>query len=173
TVFRKSGTLVVVKILTAFVVAKVAMWLMPSGGITTGALAGLSTLALVAAMDMTNGGLYAGIMQKYGTKEEASAFVLMSVESGPLMTMVIMGTAGVASFEPHVFIGAVLPFLLGYVIGNLDPDFREYFGGMGKTLIPFFGFALGNTIDLHVILQTGLLGVALGVAVIVVTGIPL
>ncbi|MFW3388371.1 UNVERIFIED_CONTAM: 2-keto-3-deoxygluconate permease, partial [Kocuria sp. CPCC 205274] len=63
TVFRKSGTLVVVKILTAFVVAKVAMWLMPSGGITTGALAGLSTLALVAAMDMTNGGLYAGIMQ--------------------------------------------------------------------------------------------------------------
>ena len=43
---------------------------------------------------MTNGGLYASIMQQYGTKEEAGAFVLMSLESGPLMTMIILGTAG-------------------------------------------------------------------------------
>ncbi|MEN1932745.1 2-keto-3-deoxygluconate permease [Escherichia coli] len=34
----------------------------------------------------------------------------MSLESGPLMTMIILGTAGIASFEPHVFVGAVLPF---------------------------------------------------------------
>ena len=40
-------------------------------------------------------------------------------------------------------------------------------------LIPFFGFALGNTINLKVILDTGLLGIVLGVAVIVITGIPL
>ncbi|MFO6428453.1 2-keto-3-deoxygluconate permease [Escherichia coli] len=42
-----------------------------------------------------------------------------------------------------------------------------------QTLIPFFAFALGNTIDLTVIAQTGLLGILLGVAVIIVTGIPL
>jgi 2-keto-3-deoxygluconate permease len=41
------------------------------------------------------------------------------------------------------------------------------------VLIPFFGFALGNTINLNVILDTGLLGIVLGVAVIVITGIPL
>ncbi|WP_459582671.1 2-keto-3-deoxygluconate permease [Dickeya oryzae] len=37
----------------------------------------------------------------------------------------------------------------------------------------FFAFALGNTIDLSVIGQTGFLGVMLGVAVIIITGIPL
>lgn len=41
------------------------------------------------------------------------------------------------------------------------------------TLIPFFGFALGCSIDLGVIVDTGLLGILLGVAVIVITGIPL
>ncbi|CAI0786547.1 2-keto-3-deoxygluconate permease [Serratia rubidaea] len=173
TVLRKSGTLVVTKIAVAWVVAALASRLLPEHGVEAGFFAGLSTLALVAAMDMTNGGLYASIMQQYGSKEEAGAFVLMSLESGPLMTMIILGTAGVASFEPQVFIGAVLPFLVGFVLGNLDPELRDLFGKAVQTLIPFFAFALGNTIDLSVIAQTGLLGILLGVAVIVVTGIPL
>lgn len=173
TVLRKSGTLVITKIATAWVVAAIASRVIPEHGVEVGFFAGLSTLALVAAMDMTNGGLYASLMQQYGTKEEAGAFVLMSVESGPLMTMVILGTAGIASFEPHVFLGAVLPFLVGFALGNLDPDLREFFSKAVHTLIPFFGFALGNTINLNVILETGLLGCLLGLSVIVVTGIPL
>lgn len=172
TVLRKSGTLVVTKIAVAWVVAAIASRIIPEHGVEVGFFAGLSTLALVAAMDMTNGGLYASIMQ-HGTKEEAGAFVLMSLESGPLMTMIILGTAGIASFEPHVFVGAVLPFLVGFALGNLDPELREFFSKAVQTLIPFFAFALGNTIDLTVIAQTGLLGILLGVAVIIVTGIPL
>ncbi|SCC54003.1 2-keto-3-deoxygluconate transporter [Kosakonia oryziphila] len=173
TVLRKSGTLVVTKIAVAWVVAAVASRLIPEHGVEAGFFAGLSTLALVASMDMTNGGLYASIMQQYGSKEEAGAFVLMSLESGPLMTMIILGTAGIASFEPHVFVGAVLPFLVGFVLGNLDAELREFFSKAVQTLIPFFAFALGNTIDLTVIAQTGLLGIFLGLAVIVITGIPL
>nr|P15701.2 RecName: Full=2-keto-3-deoxygluconate permease; Short=KDG permease; AltName: Full=KDG transport system; AltName: Full=Ketodeoxyuronate transport system [Dickeya chrysanthemi] len=173
TVLRKSGTLVVTKIAVAWVVAAVASRILPENGVEVGFFAGLSTLALVAAMDMTNGGLYASIMQQYGTKEESGAFVLMSLESGPLMTMVILGTAGIASFEPHVFVGAVLPFLVGFALGNLDPELRDFFSRAVQTLIPFFAFALGNTIDLSVIGQTGLLGVLLGISVIIITGIPL
>ena len=109
-------------------------------------------------------------MQQYGTKEEAGAFVLMSIESGPLVSMFILGAAGVATFEPHLFVGAVLPFLIGFLLGNLDKDLKEFFGKCVHTLIPFFGFALGNGIDLHVIAQTGLGGILLGVIVIVITG---
>ncbi|WP_458120963.1 2-keto-3-deoxygluconate transporter [Paenibacillus sp. Z6-24] len=173
TVLRKSGTLVLTKIAVAWVVAMIAAQFLPAGGVQTGFFAGLSVLALIAAMDMTNGGLYASIMQQYGTKEEAGAFVLMSLESGPLVTMLILGSTGLAVFEPHAFIGAVLPFLVGFLLGNLDHDLRSYFGKATQTLIPFFGFALGCTIDLSVIVQTGMLGILLGVAVIIVTGIPL
>lgn len=138
-----------------------------------GFFAGLSTLALVASMDMTNGGLYASIMQQYGSKEEAGAFVLMSLESGPLMTMIIIGTAGIDSFEQQVFVGAVLPLIIGFVLGNLDSALREFFSSAVQTLIPFFAFALGNTINLAVIAYTGLLGILLGLMVIMITGIPL
>ncbi|WCT55573.1 2-keto-3-deoxygluconate transporter [Paenibacillus kyungheensis] len=173
TVLRKSGTLVLTKIAVAWVVAMIAMQFLPIGGVQSGFFAGLSVLALIAAMDMTNGGLYASVMQQYGTKEEAGAFVLMSLESGPLVTMLILGSTGLAVFEPHTFVGAVLPFLVGFLLGNLDHDLRSYFGKATQTLIPFFGFALGSSINLGVIIQTGMLGILLGVIVIIITGIPL
>ena len=173
TVLRKSGTLVITKIAVAWVVAMICAMFIPENGIQTGFFAGLSVLAIVSAMDMTNGGLYASLMNQYGTKEESGAFVLMSLESGPLMTMLILGSAGLASFELHHFVGAILPFLIGFALGNLDPELREFFSKAVQTLIPFFAFALGNTIDLSVIAQTGVLGILLGVAVIIITGIPL
>ncbi|MFP7493076.1 2-keto-3-deoxygluconate transporter [Terribacillus saccharophilus] len=173
TILRKSGVLVITKIAVAWIVAIIAAQFLPEGGIQTGLFAGFSVLTLVAAMDMTNGGLYASLMQQYGSKEEAGAFVLMSLESGPLMTMIILGSTGLAVFEPQVFIGAVLPFLVGFLLGNLDGDLRAFFSRATHTMIPFFGFALGNSIDLGVILETGIAGILLGTLVIVVTGIPL
>lgn len=172
-VLRKSGSLVITKIFVAWVVAIVAGRLLPEHGITSGLFVGFSTLALVSAMDMTNAGLYASLLNQYGTKEESGAFILMSIESGPLVTMMILGTTGAASFEPQLFVGAGLPFLVGFLLGNLDSELRAFFGSAIQVMIPFFGFALGNTINLSIIGQTGLPGVLLGVTVIVVTGLPL
>ncbi|MET6060764.1 2-keto-3-deoxygluconate permease, partial [Escherichia coli] len=168
TVLKKSGTLVATKIATAWVCAFVFAQLLPEGGmVKTGFFAGLSVLAIVAAMDMTNAGLYASLMQEYGTKEEAGASVLISLESGPLMTMIILGSAGQATFEPEHLAGVLIPFLVGFLLGNLDPELRELFSRATKSLIPFFAFALGNTINLGVIIDTGLLGILMALAVIV------
>lgn len=173
TVLRKSGTLVITKIAVAWVVAMVASLFLPEGGVQSGLFAGFSVLALIAAMDMTNGGLYASIMQQYGTKEEAGAFVLMSLESGPLVTMLILGSTGLAAFHPQAFVGAVLPFLIGFILGNLDQELRVFFSKATQTMIPFFGFALGNSIDLTVIAKTGMAGIILGLLCIIISGVPL
>ncbi|MGF6772184.1 2-keto-3-deoxygluconate permease [Paraburkholderia sp. GAS199] len=172
-VLRKSGTLLVTKMLVAWIATIVAAHFIPIDGVKAGLFAGLSVLAITTSMDMTNGGLYAAVMQQYGSKEEAGAFVLMSIESGPLVSMIILGATGVAFFEPRLFVGAVLPFLVGFALGNLDSELREFFGRCVHPLIPFFGFALGNGIDLNVIVTSGLPGIVLGLGVIVVTGIPL
>jgi 2-keto-3-deoxygluconate permease len=173
TVLRKSGILVCTKIAVAWICAMICLRILPEGGIATGFFAGLSTLAVVAAMDMTNAGLYASLMQVYGSKEEAGASVLISMESGPLITMIILGTAGAASFQPQHLIGVVIPFLVGFVLGNLDNVLRSLFAPATKTLIPFFALGLGNTIDLNVILSTGMLGIVMAAGVVLVTGIPL
>ena len=173
TVLKKSGVLVITKLLTAWIVGFSASYFLPVGGITTGLFAGFSALTLVAAMDMTNGGLYASLMQQYGTREEAGAFVLMSIESGPLMTMLILGSTGIATFEPELFVGAILPFVIGFALGNLDPDLKAFFSKGVLLMIPFFGFSLGNVIDLTVLLETGISGVLLALLVIIITSIPL
>src|SRR5476651_2457964 len=71
TVLRKSGTLVLTKFFTAWAIVLVASQFIPPEGVQSGFFAGLSILAIVCAVDMTNGGLYASLMQTYGTKEEA------------------------------------------------------------------------------------------------------
>ncbi len=121
TVLRKSGTLVLTKIAVAWVVAIIASKLLPVGGVESGLFAGLSVLALISSMDMTNGGLYASIMQQYGSKEEAGAFVLMSLESGPLVTMLILGSTGLAVFEPQTFVGGGIAIFGRVHTGQFGP----------------------------------------------------
>ena len=173
TVLRKSGTLIGTKILVAWIVAFFCMRFLPSAGITEGFFAGLSTLAVVSALDMTNAGLYASLTHMYGSKEEAAASVLVSMESGPLVTMIILGTIGAAAFSPAHLVGVLIPFLVGFILGNLDNNLRALFSPGSKLLIPFFAFALGNTIDLSIVVQTGLLGITLAIGVVVISGIPL
>jgi len=174
TILKKSGILVLTKVLTAWIIALIVSHFWDkSYMVQSGLFAGFSILTLVASMDMTNGGLYAALMNQYGTKEEAGAFILMTIESGPLVTMLILGTTGVASFDFRLFVGAGLPFIVGMIIGNMDKDLRIFFGNAVQTLIPFFAFALGHSINLNVILQTGFAGILLGCIIVVVTGVPL
>ena len=160
------GTRVAVGILAGVVVGH---WLgmRPVHG---GLLAGVSTLAVVAALNDTNGGLYMALMGQYGRPEDAGAYSVMALESGPFFTMVTLGAAGLSSFPWHVLLGAVLPLAVGITLGNLDPDLRSLFGRAAPALIPFFAFALGATLDLRRVWQAGVTGVLLGIAVILVCG---
>jgi 2-keto-3-deoxygluconate permease len=172
-VLHKSGVLVVVKVCTAAAVAILLGRFFPEGAIQNGFFAGLSVLAIMASMNDTNGGLYMALMQQFGTKEEASAFCLMSLESGPFMTMCTLGLAGFATFPWQTLVGALLPFIIGFVLGNLDHELRAFFSQATTVMVPFFAFALGNGLDFHIIFATGLLGILLGLSVMVITGITL
>lgn len=169
-ILRKGGVLLGAKFVAGVVVALIAGRLLGEAPVAAGAFAGLSTLALVAAINDTNGGLYLALMGQYGQSRDAAAYSVMCLESGPFLTMVTLGVAGMASFPLPVLLGAILPLLVGMALGNLDPQMREFLGGGTKVLIPFFAFALGATLDLANVWQTGLLGLGVGVFVVVVSG---
>jgi 2-keto-3-deoxygluconate permease len=59
------------------------------------------------------------------------------------------------------------------LLGNLDREMRDFLGRAVPVMIPFFALALGAGLDLHKVWQAGLLGMGLGLAVVVVTGIAL
>lgn len=44
----------------------------------------------------------------------------MLLEFGLFMMMIILGIVGIVLFELYVFVGVVLLFLVGFVLGNFD-----------------------------------------------------
>jgi len=138
--------------------------------IAHGWLAGVSTLAVVAAFSDTNGGLYMALMEYFGRPEDAGAYCVMSIETGPFFTMVILGAAGLAGFPWQTMVGALLPLFVGMALGNLDPEMREFLTRAAPALIPFFAFGLGASLNLKDVWRAGLLGFLLGIAVTAISG---
>jgi 2-keto-3-deoxygluconate permease len=170
---KKGGTLLATKVGIAVLIGIVLGHFLGEQPISSGLFAGVSTLAVVAAMNDTNGGLYMALMGQYGRSEDVGAYSVMSLESGPFLTMVTLGIAGLSAFPWPTLVGSILPLALGMLLGNLDRDMRDFLAKAVPVMIPFFALALGASLDLHNVWQAGLLGLGMGVAVVVLTGIPL
>jgi 2-keto-3-deoxygluconate permease len=172
-ILKKGGALFASKIAIAAVAGIVLGRVWGEAPVASGVLAGLSTLAVVAAMNDTNGGLYMALMGQFGEPRDVGAYSIMSIESGPFLTMLTLGVAGLSAFPWQALVGAILPLALGMILGNLDPELRQFLGRAVPVMIPFFAFALGAGIDLTSVWKAGLLGLGLGVFVVVVTGVVL
>jgi 2-keto-3-deoxygluconate permease len=172
-IVKKGGTLLIVKVGIAMVLGLIFGRFLGEAPITAGIFAGVSTLAIVAAMNDTNGGLYMALMGQYGRPRDVGAYTIMTLESGPFLTMITLGVAGLSSFQWPALVGAILPLVIGMIIGNLDREMRDFLSKAVPVMIPFFAFALGTGLNLSQVWQAGLLGVGMGVAVVVLTGIPL
>jgi 2-keto-3-deoxygluconate permease len=168
-ILKKGGALLAGKVMVGVVVGLVLGHLIGEKAVPSGLFAGLSTLAVVASINDTNGGLYMALMGRYGRPQDAAAYSVMSIESGPFLTMLTLGVAGLSAFPWPVLVGAVLPLLAGILLGNLDHEMRDFLKPAIPVLIPFFAFGLGNTLDLHNVVQAGFLGVGLGLLVVCLT----
>ena len=167
---KKGGALLGGKVLFSVLVGVVLGRVLGEAPIGSGMLAGLSTLAVVAALNDTNGGLYMSLMGQFGRNRDVGAYSVMSLESGPFLTMCTLGIAGLSAFPWQTLVGAVLPLALGMLLGNLDPAIRRLFAPAVPAIVPFLGLSLGLTIDLASVWQAGLLGVALGLFVVLAGG---
>ncbi len=159
----------VIQTLTKYGIA-VAIGLFVSHYFGADGLWGISALAFIAAMSSTNGGLYTALTAEFGTKEEVGAIAILSIKDGPFLTMIALGSAGIASIPLMTLVGVILPLLLGVILGNLDPDLRTFLSKAGMVMIPFFAFGLGCGINLMTIYQAGFSGVLLGLLTVVVCG---
>jgi 2-keto-3-deoxygluconate permease len=167
---KKGGALLASKIVFAAVVGIVLGHFWGEAPISGGLLAGMSVLAVVAALNDTNGGLYMSLMGQFGRNRDVGAYSVMSLESGPFLTMVTLGIAGLSAFPWQALVGAILPLALGMLLGNLDPAMRKFLAPAVPALVPFLGLTLGLTINLTAVWQAGLLGIGLGLFVVICGG---
>jgi 2-keto-3-deoxygluconate permease len=135
-----------------------------------GVILGLTPLAIIAAMTNSNGALYAALTGEYGNKTDRGAVAVLALNDGPFITMIALGTAGLATFPLRDLIGLILPLVLGFALGNLSRSAREFLSVGEVLLIPFLGFVVGRGINFSTLLESGLQGIILGLAVLLITG---
>ena len=170
---KKGGALLGTKITLGLLASFILGRLIGIQPVSSGIFAGLSTLAVVAAINDTNGGLYMALMEQYGAPGESAAYSVMSIESGSFLTLVSLGITGLAGFPWQIIVGSTLPLAFGMLLGALDHELRDFLAAGVPVLIPFFAFALGCTLDLHQVVHAGMLGVGLGLIIVAVSAVAL
>lgn len=134
---------------------------------------GLTGLALICTVTNSNGGLYLALMSQYGEPTDIAAQSVLNLNDGPFLTLVTLGAAGLATIPFVALLAAVMPIIVGMVLGNIDDDFGAFFMPAVAPAIPILSFSLGVSINLHDIINAGPSGALLGVIVAIGSGIPL
>lgn len=133
-------------------------------------IAGVSILALLVAVDNSNGGLWLAFTGRYGDKRDRGAYLASAINDGPFFSMLFLGISGLAAIPGTLLLAAIVPFLLGMLVGNLDPKWREVLRATPSIVIPFFAFALGTGIDLANVVRGGASGLIVGAIAAPFTG---
>ncbi len=114
--------------------------------------AGIDFVTLTCILTSANAALYMGIIQPYADKSDLGTFPIMLICSMPLLPFIFISSFGEGSTSltqkiMQIF-SLLIPFLLGVLLGNLDPKIRDVFKGGNAIILPFLGFQFGSTINL-------------------------
>ncbi len=167
-VLKRGTVLLVVKYIAGAIIGLVVAKFFGLAGFLA-----MTPLAIISTVTNSNGGLYMALMQQYGEPTDIGAQGVLNLNDGPFLTMVTLGAAGLANIPLLALFAALVPLLVGFILGNLDKDFGPFFGPVVGPAIPLLSFSLGASISLHDIINSGMSGVVLGVIVVIGSGIPL
>jgi len=131
---------------------------------------GISILAMMATIDNSNGGIWLAFTGRYGNKVDRGSYMASAVNDGPFFTMLFLGASGLADIPFLALLAAVIPLILGFIAGNIDPKWTEVMRPVPSIVIPFFAFALGTGIDLGNVVTGGVTGLLVGAIFSLFTG---
>ena len=131
---------------------------------------GVSILALIVTMDNSNGGLWLAFTGRYGDARDRGAYMASAINDGPFFSMLFLGAAGLADIPYTLLLAAIIPLVIGVIVGNLDEKWTEIMRPIPNIVIPFFAFALGTGIDLGNVVTGGLSGLLIGAIATIITG---
>ena len=113
---------------------------------------GLNFVLLVSLLVCINASMYVAVVEPYADTIDKALLPLLCLTSVPLLPFIFISSFGEG--ESNLLskilqiISLLLPFLLGFILGNLDSKIRTIFKDGNTILLPFIGFQFGSNIDL-------------------------
>lgn len=132
---------------------------------------GLTPLAVISAVTNSNGAIYTALAKEFGDSTDVGAIAILSLNDGPFLTMIALGATGIAQIPVIALVAAIVPLIIGMILGNLDSDFRKLLSDGLNMLLPFNGFVLGANMSLITIFKAGTAGILLGLITVLFTGV--
>ncbi len=164
-VFKRGGILLISKFIIGAVIGIAVGKIFGMAGVF-----GLTTLSIISAVTNSNGSIYLSLMQTYGDESDCASMALLSLNDGPLFTLIALGASGLANVPIKALIATIIPIAVGMVLGNLDKSLTEFLSPAGAILIPFVGYCLGSGINLTNVVKGGPQGVILGLITVFIGG---
>lgn len=124
---------------------------------------GLTPLAVITAVTNSNGAIYTALAKEFGDNTDVGAIAILSLNDGPFLTMIALGTTGLAEIPILSLVAAIVPLIIGMILGNLDEDFKMLLSNGLAMLLP-------NT-SLFTIAKAGAGGIVLGLITVLFTGV--
>lgn len=131
---------------------------------------GVSTLAIISSVTGANGSLYLSLMGEYGDPEDTAAQSIMNIHDGPFLALLTLGASGMANIPVLSLFAAIVPLIIGCILGNLDEDLRKFFSVGAGLVVPFVGFCIGAGINFGSVVEAGPSGLVLTCMVFFIGG---
>ncbi len=162
----KGAVLTILKLVIGVIIGYVLNMAFGPAGIL-----GLTPFAIISAVTNSNGAIYTALAKEFGDDTDMGAIAVLSLNDGPFLTMIALGTTGLASIPVISIVAAIIPLIIGMILGNLDSDFRDLLSKGLNMILPVNGFVFGANMSLITIFQAGVPGVLLGLITVLSTGV--
>ena len=163
TVIKRSGALSIMKLVISFGAGILFINLFGMEGV-----AGINAIAFVTCICSCNPGVFAGLMQDYGETEDMGNFAMMNILSMPCFPLLVLAAASGGGFNWLEIVTVIVPFVLGMIMGNLDPHFSKVYAATTPIALPFMGCCFGGSLNLIAAVQAGISGVMLAAKFLVI-----
>lgn len=158
TMLKRHGVLMLVKLILVVPVSLLYARFFGQAGVL-----GISAVAFTVSMVSMNPAMYISLVDNFGEEVDKAAFAFTGLFSIPVIPVLIYSFNGQGAVDWMPILSTIFPLLLGIVLGNFDPDFRELFDGTVVILLPMLGWSMGQGMNLVTAFQAGFSGIALGV----------
>ena len=132
---------------------------------------GLTPFAVIGALTNSNGAIYTALAKEFGDETDMGAIAVLSLNDGPFLTMIAMGASGLADIPVIDIVAAIVPLIVGMILGNLDGEFRTLLSNGLNMVLPVNGFVFGANMSLFTIINAGVPGLIMGLLSVFFTGV--